>query len=256
MSIDIGDAISRGFDDLTSARGAAVLGMFVALGIAMGYVFLMFFESLINWVIANTEVTREEVFVEAGDFEAIFAFTPDVPLAVSVLLILVLMLLSVLINIVSIRAFASDSSEPIPVDEVTRNLGRTFVFYILAGILAIILIGIGTLLIVLPGLVAAFLLYFTQFAVVIDDAGPVEALKKSYGVVTDNPIEALVLILAFMALGVVISLPFAFLPIPEPINSIVSNLISLAVSVFSIATFTDAYLQATGQRGTSPDTGF
>lgn len=98
----------------------------------------------------------------------------------------------------------------------TVDLGTSFneavskaVPIIVASILVGVIVGIGLILLVLPGLVAAILLALTLQAVVIDDYGPVDALKASYNVVKENFIEVLiVVVVAFVAEAVVGRVPY------------------------------------------------
>lgn len=254
MSIQIGDALSRGFDDLTSDRGIAVLAIYLVYGIASTVIAFSFAGQIFDQLLQESELTREE-FVQMSGGTDFFALALDVSLPVLGLLLLVTMILGVIVRIVAMRAFASDSPEAIPMDEVTRNLGRTFVFSVLAAILAFILVMVSLLGLIVGALVAAFLLYFVQYAVAIDDAGPVQALKKSYGVVAGNPVEALVLIIVLAVLSFVVSFVAGLVPVGEPIGTLLSTLFTQVVTVFTLATLTDAYLQATGQRG-AEDAGF
>ncbi len=81
------------------------------------------------------------------------------------------------------------------------DLGAAFaklniVNVLIASIVVSILVTIGFILLVIPGLVALFLTYFTTYFVVDDDAeSPIKAIKDSVKLVSDNVGPALVLAL-------------------------------------------------------------
>lgn len=57
---------------------------------------------------------------------------------------------------------------------------------ILASFLVSVIVGIGIMVLVVPGLIAAFLLLFTLPAVLLDAQGAVNGLKRSFGLVKAN----------------------------------------------------------------------
>ncbi len=117
----------------------------------------------------------------------------------------------------------------------TVDLGSSFneamskaVPIIIASILVGIIIGIGIMLCVLPGLVAAILLALTLQAVVIDDYGPVDALKASYNVVKENFIEVLiVVVVAFIAEAIVSIIPYIGFILSAAVGGFFSVLLTL-----------------------------
>ncbi len=116
----------------------------------------------------------------------------DLPLAVTGVGALVLLILNEALNIVAIRAFASDDREPIP-DNVGRRLGRTVVVAIAAGILTTIAVGIGLILLIIPGLVFGLLFFFVRQEIALNDSGVIESISNSVSVVTDNLLATFVL---------------------------------------------------------------
>ncbi len=78
---------------------------------------------------------------------------------------------------------------------------------VVAAVLVMVIVGIGTVLLVLPGLVAGFFLVFTLPAVLLDGRGAVDALKRSASLVKDNlgPVVGLVvgIILAWVVVVIV-----------------------------------------------------
>lgn len=87
---------------------------------------------------------------------------------------------------------------------------------VIASVLAMVAVGIGMLLLVLPGLVAAFFLVFTLPAVLLDGAGAVEAIKRSIAVVKDNVGAAAGLVVGWIVVAVIVGIAskiLAFVPV-------------------------------------------
>ena len=57
---------------------------------------------------------------------------------------------------------------------------------VVAAVLCGVIIGVASLLLIIPGLIAAFFLIFTLPAVLLDGAGPIESLRKSATLVREN----------------------------------------------------------------------
>jgi hypothetical protein len=77
---------------------------------------------------------------------------------------------------------------------------------IVASILVMIIVGIGMMLLVLPGIVAGFFLMFTLPAVLLDGSGAVDGLKRSATLVKDNIGPAVGLVVGIILAGVVVAI--------------------------------------------------
>ncbi|NMB86065.1 MAG: hypothetical protein A4E44_01140 [Methanosaeta sp. PtaB.Bin018] len=75
---------------------------------------------------------------------------------------------------------------------------------ILSSILAGIITAIGYLLLVIPGIILSFALYFVAQAVMIDGRSGVDAIKTSWGFVKSNLSDSIVIILASMLICIVL----------------------------------------------------
>ena len=243
MALQIGRAFQDGIDELLSERGAVFAGVFIVYGLLSSVVWASLSQ-------AFTELFLGQLPSDAQVNQAAMAGgTPlalDLPLAVAAVGALVLFVVNEALNIVAVRAFASDDREPIP-DNVGRRLGKTVGIAIAAGILTTIAVGIGLVLLIIPGLVFALLFFFVRQEIALNDSGIIESISNSVGIVTDNLLAAFVLAVVLAVLGVVLSGAFSFLPIslPPMVLTTVSTVLSSVVGVFSIAVTTVAYLQAT-----------
>lgn len=241
VALQIGRAFQDGIDELLSERGALFVGVFIVYG-------------LINSVVsaslsqAFTDLFLSELPTEAQASQApIAGSTPlafEIPLAVAGVSALVLYVVSEALTIVAIRAFASDSRDPIP-NDVTRRLSRTVAVTIAAAILTGIVTAIGFVLLIIPGLVLAVLFFFVKQEIALNDSGIIESIRNSVSVVRDNLLATVVLAVVLAALGVVVGLSSQALPIPAVALAVITTAVSGVVTVFSITVTTTAYLQVT-----------
>lgn len=80
---------------------------------------------------------------------------------------------------------------------------------VLTSLLAGIIVALGYVLFFVPGVILSFAFYFVIQTVMIDGKSGTEALKASYRFVEDNLSDALIIVLASLAIGAVLpSIPF------------------------------------------------
>jgi hypothetical protein len=63
-----------------------------------------------------------------------------------------------------------------------------------ASLLAAVIVGIASIFLIVPGLIAGFFLLFTLQAVLLEGAGPVDSLRRSAALVRDHVVQALGLV--------------------------------------------------------------
>ncbi len=78
---------------------------------------------------------------------------------------------------------------------------------VVASILAVVIVAIGTLLLFIPGLVAAYLLMFTIPLVMLGNRGPTQALKESFDLVKshvgDTIVFAVIAVVILVVAGII-----------------------------------------------------
>lgn len=119
----------------------------------------------------------------------------------------------------------------------TSNLGSLLI----AGILSGLIIGVGTILCVLPGLVAAFFLMFVFAAVVLGQMGPTEAMQASFATVKENVVDALVLMAIIIGLSIgggLVSSILGFIPV---LGGLVGAIITAVVYAFCLLLTVEVY---------------
>jgi uncharacterized membrane protein len=103
----------------------------------------------------------------------------------------------------------------------------------ITAVLTALIISVGMVLLVLPGVIALFLLLFAVIAVMVDKEGATNALGKSVRTVTANLGTTFILFLILIALGVLVSILTSVLAL-LPILGIVIDV--------ALTTFFSAYI--------------
>ena len=162
-------------------------------------------------------------------------------------LFLALFLLFIAIGIGATVAMAYESAQT---GKTSLNTGfgivqRRFIDIITTIILMGIIIGIGFVLLILPGLIAFFLFLLTYPALIIGNLGPVAALKKSYEVMTKNMGDGIILFIGIIAitfLSGIINMFFGMIPI---IGSLIGMVVGAVFTVYMLVVQVLFYLEAT-----------
>lgn len=89
---------------------------------------------------------------------------------------------------------------------------------ILSSLLAGIIVALGYVLLIIPGLILSFAFYFVAQAVMIDGKSGVQALSASYRFVEANLSDALIIVITSLAIGAVLPA----IPLVGPLASLLS----------------------------------
>ncbi|MFC6974103.1 hypothetical protein ACFQL1_04540 [Halomicroarcula sp. GCM10025709] len=254
MSLEVGQALRDGIDDLTSERGLLFVAVFVLFGL-LNTVVSQSLSLAINRSIASALDVPASAMQQQGGFGgASNALGLELPIAVAAALTVLLWALGTALRVVAIRSFAFEGPSPLP-SAATDNLVPTVLTALGASVVMTVLLAIGFLLLVIPGLVLAVLFFFVMQEVALNDSGVVESLKNSIDLVGDNIGGVVALIIVTFALGAVITLPLgaASLGLPGSISSALTTLLGQIASVFGIAVVTSAYQQAMADEQSTAD---
>ena len=112
---------------------------------------------------------------------------------------------------------------------------------IIASVLVGLIVGLGTILLVLPGIVAGFLLIFTIAAVVVDELGPGGAISRSAKTVTQNFGATFVFFLVVLGLGILAGIVSGIVGTIPFLGAILTMAVSAAftgfLTIFTLATY-------------------
>lgn len=125
---------------------------------------------------------------------------------------------------------------------LSRFLGRIIHLFI-AGILAGIIVAVGLVLCIIPGLVAGFFLMFTFVAIVYSERSAIEGISGSIDMAKNNVPDALLFLLIITGLsftGSFIGNIFDIIPV---IGGLVSAVLEGAISVFTTVLLVKVYAE-------------
>ncbi len=260
MSLDIGEALSEGFDRTFSRNGLVLIGVFVIFGfvntvVQQSYNLVQyeqfdpapFFSEFEGIPFEQAEI--QEFMDQAMQQASTLAYLDGLSLPVLFALTLVFAFVAEAIRIVAVRTFVSEETASIPGSLVRRNIAWATVNGVIGGLVVLILIVIGLILLVLPGLFLAVTLYFVRQEIAVEDKNFVDAMTDSWRLTKGSRFQvfALAAILVILGFGVSIVADI-FLVMGATVASIASIVLLAVVGTFSIASVARAYEQLRAER--------
>lgn len=239
--LDIGDALEYGFDRLVSRGGATLLAVYVLLQLASQVGFQSLFRQLVGGRMPPAQ---------AGE---LYPLAVGLSAGVGALVSLVLLLASFVFVVVALRALYADLDD-VPTPEHTRDLARTVAVIIAVSFVSFVAVGIGFVLFVLPGVFLAVSLAFAQVAVAVEDAGVIEALRRSWSLTGGNRVRLFALgLVVVVASGVVGAVGSALGFVAPTVGGLLSNALSSVVTFYGFAVLVGAYRQLAGEEPAAVD---
>lgn len=239
MSLNIGDAISTGAEKLTTTAGLQLGALYVVAVLLTG--------------IGSQSMTAALAPAMSQSRQPALAF--PIGAGGGALVLLLGLVVGSVLTVVVLRTVAHDAAEldSIP-SGVTAALPKTVLFLIVAGIIQAILIAIGFVLLIIPGLFLLVSLYFTQVYIAVEGEGPLEALSSSWGLSKGDrlPIFGLVVVLA--VIGVLGTVVGEVVGVASPLlGSLLSLVVSGFLTIFTSAALVDAYDQLSSEQEATED---
>ena len=197
------------------------------------------------------------LLIGVGNLAASYPDAGGLRLAIGVIVALAV---SVLGQIVTIRATAG----PLGVNAATefapalQAAGPKFVPVLLTALLVSIIVGLGSILLIVPGIILGVISASLQ-ACVLEDRAPIEALKRSRELTRGNrwrvlglSLILLLIVIGGLLLGAIPTAVAGFVPLIGPLVAIIiSSAISGLISVFMSIAGTHAFLELRRLNATS-----
>lgn len=232
--LEIGSALEYGFDRVLTRGGAILLSAYIVLQLTSQ----IGFQSLFGQLLAGT--------IPAGRASEVYPLAVGLSAPASAILTLLLLVVTLVFTVVMLRALYADIDD-VPSEEHTRDLARTAVVTVVVSVIVSVAVGIGFVLLVIPGIFLGVSLVFAQAAVVIEDAGVVEALKRSWSLTSGNRIRLFALGLLLVVAGAVVGGVGTALGVAAPtVGNVLSYVLSSVVSFYGFAVLVGAYRQLAG----------
>lgn len=254
MSLDIPAALEDGFSRLLTRVAGLLLVAYLVIGV-------------ISTVAAQT-LSLAVTDALQSSFPSDAAATPttpgmggsalalDVGLPIAVVLFLAQVVLAQAVGVVGIRTFVSEARTSFPTG-VTGRLPWVVLNALVAGFIVNVLIGLGTILLVIPGIYVAVALYFVQFEVIVEERNAIDALRSGWELTKDERLGVFLLLLIIFAIGLASSVPsivLGFVGAPTAAVVLSSVVVGAVAGVIGVAIGSRAYVQLKPD-GWSPSVG-
>ncbi len=238
MPVDIGRAVRDGIDRTIAPNGIRLIAAF-------------FIVSTLSALLSTAGRPAEPM----GPISPMQPSPPfGISLAVAGLGSLLLGILSVVLTIVALRTFVTDETDQIPREHYSANLLWPTINFIIGFIIFGILVAIGFVLLVIPGLFLLVSLFFWMLYVAVEGENFVDAFEHSWSLTKGNRLVLFLLGVIVAIISLVISLIFGGPGslIGGSIGIIITQVGSAISTVFGTATAARTYRQLTADDASAP----
>jgi hypothetical protein len=260
MKYDIETVLEDSVARLTTQAAAVLVAAYTLVSVLQAAAVQDLFRVALEWFLDQMEspdFQAEFSAEQAIELErAVETAKSELPLALglspgaAVALWIVSYLIGLVVLVVALDTFGRKQDRLTGLE--TTNIGWKVLNFFVGSIVFVILVAIGLVLFVIPGLILMVLLVFFPAAIAIDNKSFVSAFGASYNVAKENLLATVVLmvvnIIVFMALGFVSGIITGV--IPGAPGAIVNQAITAVGWAFGLALTARAYVDAT--RGATP----
>lgn len=235
MSVAIGRMLSEGVERTVSRNGLLLAAIFYAVSLPSAVV--------------SGGVNRQ-----AGmGTQPTMGSPPEVglPFGLAAGLALVLSLASLVVTVGAMRTFVSENRETLDADDFTDDLPLVVVNLVVGGFLFGLAVGLGTLLLVVPGLFLLTSLFFWNYHVVVEGDSFVDGFANSWELTRGNRLELFVLGVVAVVINALVGLVFSIpgIVLPTVVGFLVGQVGSTVANVFVLATASRTFVHLTGRKG-------
>jgi len=237
MPIDIQAALEGGYEKTVARTGLQFAAVFFLL-------------SVLNTLVSPERETLPLGETPAGEVAPAGGVGPTAPTlglppTVGGLLSLLVTVVTVVVTIAALRTLVAGETESVPGEHYTRNLAWAAVNLVIGGVAFAIVVGIGLILLVVPGLFLLVSLVLWEVFVAVEDENFVEGFRHSWDLTSGHRLRlfGLGVVVAVVALLVsaALSIPAFFLP--DLLGFLIEEVGSALLGVFFLAAIAAAYNQ-------------
>lgn len=231
MPLQLGRAIGRGVRRALNPTGGVLM--------LLTAVYLVVFVGALNTLIAAA-------FPPELRQQASFDLTFPISGALAGVLIVVGLLFGFVIYLAAARAFTRDPNKHprFSTDLFTRRIGRALVSAIGANIIVSVAVTIGFILLIIPGLYLSVSFVFVVFAIGVEDARALDALRRSWELASGHRWRLLALVLVIgIGTSLFSSIGTAVAFVDPVLGQLVSLVLTAPISVLSYGILAEAYIQ-------------
>lgn len=242
MSLNIGSSLTGGVRRVANYNGLLLILAYVVIGVVWQIAFYSAFATLLQ----RSDVPMSEVALPA--IEAPFS----VAAGGAVLSLLLLQYLT----IVAIRTFVGGHSRTIPSEYYTRNIVFVVVNSVLGAIAFGLLVVVGSVLFLVPGIIAYVAFIFTMVYLAVEDENFVAALRDSWNLSRGHWLRLFVLLcIIFVGIGVVSGVLSVLTSLfvgalgGQELGTLASGVVALPFSLLTLGILAEAFNQLRGGQG-------
>ena len=222
MAFSIIDVMSDGFSRTTERNGLGFIAVFAVLALLNALVTAIGFDPATGTVPASGAIA-----LVAG------------------LVSLVIGIVTIAAVIVALRTFASAETETIPREFRRRRIGVATLNVFVGTIVYVLLVAIGSVFLLIPGLFVLVSLYYWSVFVAVDDQHFFEGFRSSWSLTSGRRLRLFGLGVAVLFVGIVVNgaagIPAIFLG--GVASLVLTQLVAAVVTVYTLATTARAYDQ-------------
>jgi hypothetical protein len=231
QTLNIGSALTNGLGRVGNRNGGILLLAAAVLGIL--------WQLLVN-----------SVFVQMlpPDFSGSLGLTIDLPFGILAISSLIVFVLLSYLTIVATRTFVAGETTQLPTEFLQRRIPWVIANLIVGGIVFTLLLFIGSLLFVIPGIIAYLSLLFMTVFIAVDDENFISAMSSSWHLTRGNWIRLFILLaiiivptaVGFVLVSTASSIVFGA---NSAASQIATGLISLPVSILILGVLAETFVQ-------------
>jgi hypothetical protein len=232
MSLSIQTALQRGLRRAASLSGIAV---FIPMLILQAGIVLSAQTAAVQFVVQNTQATITDV--DPG-------LQLPVSITVAVGLMIVFTVAATIVVIPAARLLVRDLSElsSIPPATVTRRLLWASLSALVCAVFLTVIIPIGYLLLLVPGVFLTVSFQFSFFAIAVEDKGIIDSLSRSWQLASGERLLLFGMLVVISLLSAVPAVIVSFVP-GSTAREIVSLILNSALLVTVYAILADVFVQ-------------
>jgi hypothetical protein len=253
MALRITDALQNGLRRTVSREALGLIVVFLAFQSVSTVVTQSFNRRLFQeFGATTTEGAAAAPFGMAGTGGAL-PFAVNLPLAPLVGGLLVTVVLAEALSILGVRMFARETTVSVSTASLRDGLLLATLNGVAGGILTWVATGVGTLLLIIPGVFVAVSLFFVRQEVAIADKNFISALTGSWALTRGVRLKVFGLAVLLTIVNLIAGSPAVVLFFVDPAVALVIGVVlGSVVSVFGLAVVTRAYAQLRDHTESTP----
>jgi hypothetical protein len=237
MSIEVGDVVRRGYERTVARNGLLLAAILFVVSVL---------DAMFSAGLERQVMPPGGVDAPAPVSDVVTGAPPislELPPALAGGLSLLLGLFSVVVTIGAIRTFVTDETETLPREHFTEDLLWTALNLIVGSIVFGIVVAVGFVFLVIPGLFLLVSLFFWEVFVAVEGDNFVEGFRHSWALTGGRRLRVFALGVVVVLVAVVVSIAFG-LPgvfLPRTLGFLVEQVGSALLGVFVLATIAETY---------------